>query len=126
MLSVVMVCLGKKGIIQDEAAQNGTELHGLLTTLLSEKLSLEEKNDILNNRYGIAATLEMKEDMRKMCNLSDLIEERGIERGIDQGIELTKKVFKANTEGKSNNEIAKECGIPISKVKEILDLLTLI
>ncbi len=29
----------------------------------------------------------MKEDMRIMCNLSDLIEERGIEQGREQGIE---------------------------------------
>ncbi len=46
------------------------------------KLTPEQKIDILENDFGIAATTEMKKDMRIMCNLSDLIEERGIEQGM--------------------------------------------
>lgn len=47
-------------------------------------------------------------------------EKRGVKRGVKQGIELTKSIFKANAAGKSNQEIAREFNISVSKVKEIL------
>ena len=47
-------------------------------------------------------------------------EKRGEKRGVKQGIELTKSIFKANAAGKSNQEIAREFNISVSKVKEIL------
>ena len=46
--------------------------------------------------------------------------ERGEKRGEKRGIDLAKKVFKANAAGKSNQAIAKEYNISISRVKEIL------
>ena len=95
LLSAVMVCLESKGALEKEFSRDGgfhvsedsagkerMKLHGLLSALLTEKLTPEQKIHILENDFGIAATTEMKEDMRIMCNLSDLIEERGIEQGM--------------------------------------------
>ena len=41
----------------------------------------------LSLSYGIETHVKMKEDINTMCNLSDIIEERGIEKGIEKGIE---------------------------------------
>ena len=39
--------------------------------------------------YHIETTVEPEGGLRKMCNLSDLIEEKGIEKGIEQGRQNT-------------------------------------
>lgn len=80
LLSVVMVCLGKD-VIHEEIPT----LHGLLAVILSHQLTVEEKKRILESTYGIAMTEKLEREMNFMCNLSDLIEERGIEKGIMQG-----------------------------------------
>ena len=85
LLELVLVCLGTPN-----AENKGNELHGLLDTLFSQDLSPLEKENILYNDYHIETTVEMEGGLREMCNLSDLIEERGIEKGIKQGIEKGK------------------------------------
>ena len=97
LLSAVMVCLGKEAAgsrKQKKQQQAGTKLHALLATLLSERMSPEEKTKLLADDFDIAATVEMKEEMRIMCNLSDLIEERGIEQGLGQGIKALLEAYK--------------------------------
>lgn len=42
------------------------------------------KEEILNGDYGIITSVEMRKEMSEMCNLSDLIEEEGIQKGIQQ------------------------------------------
>lgn len=76
LLEVVMVCLG-----EEENAVEGMQLHGLLNTLLSDALSPGEKKEILKQEYGIATSVEMEGGLQKMCNLSEIIEEKGIEKG---------------------------------------------
>lgn len=56
----------------------------LLSVMLSHRLGVEKKKRILEHSYGIAMTEKLEKEMNLMCNLSDLIEERGIvkaERG---------------------------------------------
>ena len=76
LMELVLVCLGTP-----KAKNKGNELHGLLDTLLSPDLLPEEKEKIIYNDYGIETTVELEGGLREMCNLSDLIEERGIEKG---------------------------------------------
>ncbi len=57
----------------------------MLSTLLSEKLLPEEKEKILFDEYDIETSKELEGGLRQMCNLSDLVEERGIEKGIEKG-----------------------------------------
>ena len=82
LLSVIMICLGK-----EEDTSKGNKLHQLLTTILSGKLSIQQKKEMLERKYGFAMTRELDERMAGMCNLSELIEERGIEKGIEKGME---------------------------------------
>ncbi|MBQ8549382.1 MAG: hypothetical protein IJ427_12860 [Lachnospiraceae bacterium] len=109
LLELVLVCLGTS-----EAENKGNELHGLLDTLFSPELAPQEKEAILYNDYHIETTVEMEGGLREMCNLSDLIEERGIEKGIAQGIEqgdrlrLLSLIQKKLVKGKSLEQIADE------------------
>lgn len=75
LLEVVMVYLGK-----NHTAEHGNELHGLLSTLLSDELEPAEKKKILEQEYGIATSVEMEGGLQKMCNLSEMIEENAERR----------------------------------------------
>ena len=56
-----------------------------------------------------------------MCQaLTELIADGRME-GMQQGMDLTKKVYKAYIDGKTNEIIAQECHIPISQVEKILE-----
>ena len=79
-MEMVLVCLGSP-----ESKNKGNDLHGLLDTVLSPDLKPEEKERILTEDYDIPTTMEQEGGLRHMCNLSDLIEERGIEKGIERG-----------------------------------------
>lgn len=76
LLSVIMICLG-------ESEHETNKLIHMLNTVLSEKLSPNTKEQILATEYGI----ETKTDggINFMCNLSDRIEQIGIQKGIEQG-----------------------------------------
>lgn len=74
LLSVITICLGN----QDEE----NKLIGMLSALLSPELRPEEKEVILHG-YGIETTKQLEEGVANMCNLSDMIEEKGIEKGIE-------------------------------------------
>lgn len=55
-----------------------------------------------------------------MCQaIREMIEE-GREEGREEGIFLAKKIFSFARDGRSHEEIAEECNIPVAKVAEIL------
>lgn len=74
LISVIIVCLGGPGTEN----YNGTQR--MLDVLLSDVKSAAEKAEILQNDYGIQMTQSMKKEAAKMCNLSEAIEERGIQK----------------------------------------------
>ena len=77
LLNIIMV--GVSGKLSDKDENN--ELHRLLGTLLSEKLKVDKKLDILENEYDIPMEESIEEEVKTMCNLSEGIEERGIIKG---------------------------------------------
>lgn len=81
LMEMIMVCLGRP-----EDAERGTQLHQLLTTVLSDELTPEEKIETMKKDYNIVTTVELKGGLAKMCNLSDYIEEKGVRLGIEQGL----------------------------------------
>lgn len=81
LLSAVMICLSSRD------SSEGNPLHKLLSTLFSNQLSVKEKTTILANDYHLEMTKPVEEGIVKMCNLSDLIEEQGIQQGIQLGVE---------------------------------------
>lgn len=82
LMEMVMVCLGGA-----ENSEKGTVLHQLLTTVLSEKLTPEEKKEEMQKKFDIVTTVELEGGLAKMCNLSEYIEEKAMERGVKKGIE---------------------------------------
>ena len=80
LMSVIMICLSEK-VVQ---AENNTKLQRLLETLLSSEMTKVEKKGIIESEYGIPMRQEIERRVNTMCNLSEAIEERGIERGEDK------------------------------------------
>ena len=54
----------------------------LLDTILSEKLNVTEKTNILEKEFGINKNFDKDGGLNVMCNLSASIEEKGLQKGI--------------------------------------------
>ena len=95
LLNIVMIGLAKELPEHSEMY----ELHRLLGALLSNRLSLGEKLDIIGGEYAIPMEEDWRKDVRAMCNLSQGIEEEGIAIGEARGhaaglAELILKMYK--------------------------------
>ncbi len=110
LMTGIMICLS------DEVTEENGSLLRLLEVLFNEQLLPIEKKNILENEYSIVTSSKEMEGVNQMCNLADLIEERGIEKGH---IEMIQKMFKNDITLEKISEIA---DMPIDKIKEILDL----
>jgi len=74
LLSVITVHLGNSN-------NEENPLIRLLDTILSEELSITEKEDILENEFDIQRYFDEKGGLNTVCNLSVGILEKGIEQG---------------------------------------------
>ena len=43
------------------------------------------------------------------------------QRGMQRGIEITRRILKLKTEGKSSEQIAEKCDLPLEQIKEIME-----
>lgn len=77
LLSVVEVNLSKELAGEDDELK----LHRFLGTIFNSAISAEEKTDILTKEYGIKMTDEIERRINIMCNLSEAILEKGMEKG---------------------------------------------
>ena len=106
LMNAIMICLG--------ADEDGTEnsLLRLLDVLLSSDKSALEKREILENEFHIPMTEKMEGEMEYMCNLSDGVENKGIQKGIkigiEQGIEQNQRIVVMNML-KENEPLDKIC-----------------
>lgn len=114
LMELVLVCLGTP-----KSEKKGNELHGLLDTLLSMELTPQEKEKIIYSKYGIETTVELEGGLREMCNLSDLIEERGIAKGKDTLLlsQIQKKLVKS----KSLEQIADELEETVDVIRPLYE-----
>ena len=74
-LSVVMVCLNEK-------TEKKTEFLELMNVLLSQTMSVKLKKKILQEKFHMNMESRLGEKVNLMCNLSDLVEERGEIKGM--------------------------------------------
>ena len=116
LLNIIMIGIAEKLPKKDE----NHELHRFLGTLLSEKLGVYEKIDILENEYHIPIEKSLEEDVKIMCNLSEGIEERAMEIGREAGIELARNVFRLKNQGLSNEQISEELHISVETVDKVI------
>lgn len=82
LIHIVMV-----GIKRELSERNKKyELHRLIGALLSEKLEKNEKFEILENEYRIPMNDGLRNEVDLMCNLSQGIEERAVEKTTESFI----------------------------------------
>ena len=80
LMSTVFINLNSQNTINSKNV-----LISMLSTLLSDKIKVDEKKQKLEKEYGIKMSKELESEVSSMCNLSEAIEERGIEQGIERG-----------------------------------------
>ena len=83
LINIIMIGLGRELPENDD----DYELHRLLEALLSSELSATDKLDIISSEYSIPIEDGIREEVNLMCNLSEGVEERGIEKGMQKGLE---------------------------------------
>ena len=88
-----------------------------------EEKSVEEKTKILEENYQIE-TEKVEEVLNTMCNLSDLIEEKGIENGIEKG--MTEAIVMSlqnlmETMGFSLEKACQALKVPVEEYEKILN-----
>lgn len=119
LLNIIMIGIGSKASEYDD----GHELHHLLGTLLSRKLTTDEKMEILETRYDIPIDDDMRREVGEMCNLSEGIEERAIEKGIAKGIAEGEAsiIINMHNNGLSAEQIASLTDKNIEEVRKIIE-----
>ena len=60
---------------------NTYEMHRLLAALFTNTLNAKQKIDIINKEYDIPVESDIEEGVSIMCNLSQGIEEKALEKG---------------------------------------------
>ena len=105
-ISVIQIC------IDSNAPEYGDRMIHLLNTLFSGKNTAEQIEMILEDEYDIPKTYDLGKEVSAMCNLSEMIEERGIEKGIE------KMVMNALRKC-SPEQVSEMLDVPIDQVKEI-------
>ena len=107
------------------------ELHRLLGALLSGKLTVDEKLNIIENEYEINIENNLRRDVSDMCNLSQGLVEEGIAEGIVKGRaegiaeERAEIIIKMYNKGFTVEEIAETIDKDVEEVKEIIESKTL-
>ena len=95
------------------------ELHRLLGALLSGKLTVDEKLNIIGNEYEINIENNLRRDVSDMCNLSQGLVEEGREE------ERAEIIIKMYNKGFTVEEIAETIDKDVEEVKEIIEAKTL-
>ncbi|MCD7784346.1 MAG: hypothetical protein LUH18_01975 [Oscillospiraceae bacterium] len=110
--------------IPNELPEQGEEyeLHRLLSTMFSVELTSKERLNILENEYGIDVKPDFRKELDTMCNLSQGVYERGMEKGIQQGkLENAKAMaISMHNDGMKEEQIAKYANVDVELVRKWL------
>ena len=115
------------------------ELHRLLGALLSAKLNVDEKFDIIGNEFDIPLESDIRKDVNDMCNLSQGIKEQayaeGTENGIVKGVAIGKQegitigkregiaqtIIKMYRKGYEAEQISDILDMEVEEIREIIE-----
>ena len=107
------------------------ELHRLLGALLSAKLDVNTKLDIIGNEFDITLESNIRKDVNDMCNLSQGIKEQayaeGTENGIVKGVAIGKRegiaetIIKMSRKGYEAEQISDILDMTAEEVREIIE-----
>ncbi|MBR4415741.1 MAG: hypothetical protein IKS67_03165 [Victivallales bacterium] len=116
LLEVMMVCLN------DKCENGGDVVIDMLRTLLSQRLSKEEKQKLLKEKYSITFTQEKQ----MKFNYYEYVKETNLKIGEEKGFQLgeiqTRKTVVTNMllQGKSEKDIQATLGLNASQVRELI------
>lgn len=114
LFNIVMI-----GLTDQPAEYNDEyELHRLLSAILSNTLTVNDKLKIMKKEYHIPVEDSFREDVRIMCNLGEGIEERATKKGIEKG---KAEVILYMSKTYSTEDIANMTGIDASVIKQIIE-----
>lgn len=85
MLQVVEVRLPSEENA-DKCKNEATKFHSMLYDLFVRKEDKDKKLERLRRDYGLK-TVDLERRINDMCNLSDVVWEKGMEKGMEKGIE---------------------------------------
>ena len=99
------------------------ELHRLLGALLSAKLDVNTKLDIIGNEFDIPLESDIRKDVNDMCNLSQGIKEQAYAEGTENGIAkgVAKTIIKMYRKGYEAEQISDILDMEVEKVREIIE-----
>lgn len=113
-LSVIIICL-------NETSENQSQLTAMLNTLLSSRLPVKEKIQNLENKFQIKVNNDLGKELNQMCNLSDLVEERGMEKG--KSLMIITMIQKKCQKNKTLEETAAELEENADEIRDIYRLV---
>lgn len=87
----------------------------MLNVLLSTEMKAEQKIRELEEEFHIPMTEKMGKELSQMCNLSDYVEEKGVQKY------LTQLIRKKAEKGKSVSEIAEALEESEETVRRIIE-----
>ena len=111
-------------IIRLRKNENVEKSKNILIAMLEELLKKEavaDKKKILSEEYGIVMRDDTERRLNTMCNLSEVVLEKGIEKGIEKG--MRQLIQQMLNNGKNTKEIAEFCGIPMERVEEMYNTI---
>ena len=104
------------GLAEDLPEKEGKyELHRLLGALLSAKLDVNTKLDIIGNEFDIPLESDIRKDVNDMCNLSQGIKEQAHAEG------LAEAVIKLSKKGYNAAQISDLLDMEVEKVQKIIE-----
>ena len=103
------------------------ELHRLLGALLSAKLDVNTKLDIIGNEFDIPLESDIRKDVNDMCNLSQGIKEQAYVEGTENGIAIGKQegiaetIIKMYRKGYEAEQISDILDMEVKEIREIIE-----
>ena len=85
LTEVIILTIAADKETAERKNRSGEVILNFLSVLFSNKITAEEKKNILQNEYHIKMTEEFKGDVNNMCNLSQLVWNEGRESGFSEG-----------------------------------------
>ena len=107
----------------------------MLGALLSAKLNVDEKFDIIGNEFDIPLESDIRRDVNDMCNLSQGIKEQAYVEGTENGIAIGKQegitigkregiaetIIKMYRKGYESEQISDILDMEVEEVRKIIE-----
>ena len=117
LMTLLMICLG-------QPEDTDCDILKLLDVLLSSEIEATEKQQVLQNDFGIPMTRELEGGLQDMCNLGEVIERESIAKGIAKGIIMSIKNLMDNT-GWPVEQAMATLGVPKEDWSKYIELLAM-